>query len=138
MYLAQEGATSGPRATSGQRGPIFVALRQPLWPKCGPRDTKKGSMWPAVKNSCPPLIQPVYIEIFPKQTRYFFQSSICKFATTTCHSKKNCGNEFIIDYLIKSVAIVVGHCVVQHFLFNIEVLLDHIKQSTELIQPKFN
>jgi len=56
MSLSKEGATYGPRATSGPRRLIFLALTLPFWLKCGPRDINKGAMWPADENSRPPLV----------------------------------------------------------------------------------
>ncbi len=56
MEEIEEGATYGPRATSGPRRLIFLALTLPFWLKCGPRDINKGAMWPADENSCPPLL----------------------------------------------------------------------------------
>jgi hypothetical protein len=53
MGLDQEGATYGPRATSGPRRLIFLSLTLPFRLKCGPRDTNKEAVWPADKNSCP-------------------------------------------------------------------------------------
>jgi len=52
--LEQDGATYGPRATSGPRV-CFYSLNWHILLESGPQDTYIGPYWPTSKNSCPPL-----------------------------------------------------------------------------------
>jgi len=58
LCLYQYGETYGPRARSGPRRLIFLALTLPFLLKCGPRDTNKakGAMWPADENIFLPMV----------------------------------------------------------------------------------